>query len=179
MVEIYDIADLHILDRYAQREGYSGLGEYMPYLQSLSLSVSVAAELVRKGISLSEHVGNPQLVKEELPEGVVDIFDLYRARDEHIAQERIQALEERVVQPVPSSVKRGGLRTLLYAAVAALSLIELSHLPHKDDIPFSEASLIYDPLCSSVEGLYVCLDTSEHGQFFGSYWEYKNLHEGK
>ena len=38
MADIYDIADLQILDRYAQKEGYKGLGDYLPQLQAWNLS---------------------------------------------------------------------------------------------------------------------------------------------
>ena len=184
MAGIYDLEDLQTLNRFAQREGYSGLGEYLPTLRTWNISVDIAAELIRKGISFSDYRQNPSLLDEELPDNVVRIADLYHEQNERIAQQRNRALEERISAPQEKTVphKRHFLHPMFYGIASGLAaaavLIGLSSLPNQEYAPFSEASLIHDPLCTNIEGLYVCLDKSEHGQFFGSYWQYQQLKKG-
>ncbi len=183
MTKIFDIYDLQTLDRFARREGYSGLGDYLPILRNWDLSIDTAAILVRKGISFSEYRANPSLLEEELPENVVHIDDLYRAEAGRIAELKRQNIEERVsiseIKKTPFQRREHPLRTFTYTllagAIAASTLIGLSKI-QADPLQL-ESELLNDPLCTSIEGLYVCLDKSEQGPFFGSYWEYKTLRE--
>ncbi|MSR85817.1 hypothetical protein EXS74_00305 [Candidatus Woesearchaeota archaeon] len=180
MAEIYNIRDLQTLERFAQREGYTRLADYLPTLYTWNIPVETAAELVRRGISFSEYHNDPSLLEEQLPENVIPIADLYHARDERIAEERRASLETQVRRDVsPIKRKEHPLRTVMYGilagTIAASALIGLSTI-HADPA-YLESELLNDPLCTSIEGLYVCLDHSEHGPFFGSYWEYKQLRE--
>ncbi len=184
MAEVFEITDLRILDRFAQKQGYSGLAEYLPTLHTWDIPVPIAAELVRRDISFSAYRCDPSLLEEErVPEGVVDIFEAYRARDERIAQARMQNLEERIpspacIPPTPVRIKHP-LRSVFYGigagVVAAFALMTLSTL--QPDSRYLESELLHDPLCTSIEGLYVCLDHSEQGAFFGSYLEYQKQKE--
>lgn len=181
MTEIFEIDDLQTLDRFAKKEGYTGLGDYLPTIHTWNIPVDVAAELIRKGISFSEYSSDPSLLTESLPEKVIPIANLYRARDERIAEIKKQCLEERICAQEQKSLpkKRPFLQPLFYSIASGLAaaavLIGLSSLPNQKYPLLSEASLIHNPLCTSIEGLYVCTDQSEHGQFFGSYWQYRQL----
>jgi len=182
MAEIFDIDDLHILDRFAKKEGYANFRDYLPTLQTWDISIPIAAECVRKGISFSEYKNNPSLLEDALPEGVIDIFDLYRAREERMAEQKTTTLEEKITatKATPLPKREHLFHKVFYGIasglVAASALIGLSTF--QANPAHLESELLNDPLCTSIEGLYVCLDDAEHGPFFGSYWEYKTLREG-
>jgi len=175
MDEFYTIEDLRTLDRFAQKEGYNGLREYLPTIRAWNLSVETAAECIRRGISFSEYHMNPSLLEEELPENVVRISDLYHAQSQGIAEERRQKLEARILGV---SKPRHFLTPVFYGIMSGLSaaalLVGLSSLPGTKYLGFSEGSLTDDPLCMQIESVYTCLDPDEQGQFFGSYWQNKN-----
>lgn len=183
MAEIFDFDDLQTVKRFAQREGYRGLADYLPVLQAWDIPLDTAAELIRNGISFSEYRTDPLLLEEELPENVVHISALYRKEAERNAQAKREALEARVVESKAGLSGKHWLSPLFYGLSVGLAtaglLIGLSSLPTQTYPPFSEESLIRDPLCTSIEGLYICTDHSEHGQFFGSYWEYQELKAGR
>lgn len=181
MAEVYTLEDLQTLDKFAKRQGYSGLADYLPVLHTWDIPVDIAAECIRQGISFSNYRQNPCLLDEELPHNVVRIADLYHERNQRIGQERTRTLEEKISVPQEKIAphKKHFLQPVFYGIASGLAaaavLIGLSSLPHQKYPPFSEASLIHDPLCMNLESVYVCLEASEQGAFLGSYLENRRL----
>jgi len=178
MADIYDIQDLYLLRRFAESNGHT-LPDLLSYLEFLKIDVNIATKLIEKGIKFEDYIQDSSLIEEDLPEGVVSIFELYRKREEDFArrEKHVEGLEKKVEERVEIH-ERNSRRIWSYGlmAVAAGVLLFLSPVQKNEFNPYDgiTPTFVYaNKVCKDLDHQLVCSDIAPYGDGFESFWNAK------
>jgi len=162
-----------LLRRFAEVNGHS-LQELLGDLMCRSINIDIAVKLVERGISFDDYQHNPDLLNEELPDGVVNIFDAYRARDEAVVMGRnVSGVEEIVAKELVPGQYSFKSRKSIFGMVAVAAMCVLSPFYGSSPSEKEEVtkSVYRNVACVEIEGELACNDKDAFGQSFGSYWD--------